>query len=164
MSSNNDTTQGYSGYSNLPMDQTGNNVGMSNTDLNINTAIPASQNATFEFYVPSPNGTRIYHVVYQFTELDPLENARILNNTINLSHIPGYQFPHNYYIRPLIQQQIQQQVQQPVVYQQNVIQQSFDTMNTQPISQVYLDNNNVDNTSSNGVISDDMQDMRFQNS
>src|SRR5438034_729976 len=95
----------------------------------------------------------IYHVTY--TELHPLENARLLNNSINLSHIPDHQFPHHYNVQSLIQQQIQQQVQQvqqPVVYQQNNIQQqSFDT-SIQPTSQVYSDNNAY-YTSSTSVIS-----------
>ncbi|RIA89798.1 hypothetical protein C1645_824252 [Glomus cerebriforme] len=172
MNSNNDVTQGYP---NLPMHQTENsfaplqilnnneqniqhssinNATMSNTI--INTAIPAPQNATFEFYFPF--GSRIYHITYQCTELHPLENARLLNNNINLSHIPNYQFPHHYNIQSLIQQQIQQQVQQP---QQNPIQQSFNTsMSPQSNSQ----NNNAYNTSANGAISDDMQYLGFQNS
>ena len=55
----------------------------------------APQNVTFEFYLPLPNDTRIYHITY--TELHPLENARILNNSINLSHIPDHQLPHHYH-------------------------------------------------------------------
>ncbi|RIA86951.1 hypothetical protein C1645_828508 [Glomus cerebriforme] len=138
-----------------------NNVRMSNMNntnldtLHINTMTPAPQNVTFEFYFPLPNDTRIYHVTY--TELHPLENARLLNNRINLSHIPD----HN--IQSSIQQQIQQQLQQPVVYHQNSIQQqSFDTMSTQSNSQVYMDNNTY-NTSTNGTIPGNMQDMGFQN-
>ncbi|GBC09124.1 hypothetical protein RclHR1_08610011 [Rhizophagus clarus] len=163
------------------MDQTGNNyeniqhtstnnVGISNMNLNalhinnINSATPASQNVTFEFYCPLPNDTRIYHVTYQFTELHPLENARLLNDRINLSHIPDYQLQHHHNVRSLIQQQIQQQVQQPIVHQRNnTQQQSFDTI--QP-SQVYSNNNTYDTTSipTNGTVSYDIQDMRNTNS
>src|SRR6266496_2092483 len=134
MSSNNQTTQNYS---NLPMDLTGNHlqilgnnndVGMPNTF--INTATPAPQNAVFEFYFHLPDDTRIYRVTY--SELHPSENIQLLNNGINLSHIPNHQFPHHYNIQSQIQQQILQQVQQPVYYQQNSIQQqSFDDMGIQ---------------------------------
>src|SRR6266498_2975262 len=82
-------------------------------------------NITFECYLPLPNDTRIYHVRY--TELHPLEIAQLLNDGINLPHIPDYQLPHHYNIQSLIQQQIQQQVQQSVesqIYQQNNIQQN----------------------------------------
>ena len=183
MSSNNQTTQDYS---DSPMDQTGNifapldnnnelniqhtsinDVGMSNTA--VNTATPAtSQNIAYEFYFHLPNDTRIYRVTY--SELHPSENIRLLNNGINLSHIPDHQFPHHYNIQSQIQQQIQQQAQQPVYYQQNGIQQqSFDTMMIQPnlpTLQVYSDNNvySTVSTSVNGAISDNTQDTRFQNS
>jgi hypothetical protein len=191
MNPDNQTTQDYSS---LPIDQTGNsisplqildnsndniqhyqhasinNVGTSNTNLNalhtntINTSSSAPQNVTFEFYFPLPNDARIFHVTYQYTELHPLENARRLNNSINLSHIPDNQFPLHNNIHSLIQQQIQQQFQQPIVYQQNSIQQqSFDTI--QP-SQVYPNNNACDTASIsvNGTISYDMLDRGFQNS
>jgi hypothetical protein len=103
-------------YSDLPIDQTGssltplqipdnneeytsiNNAEMPSTF--INTANSVSQNATFEFYFPLPNDTRIFYVTY--TELHPLENARLLNNSINLSHIPDYQFSHHYNIQSWI--------------------------------------------------------------
>jgi hypothetical protein len=158
---------------------------MSNTSVNTATLVP--QNVTFEFYFPLPNDSRIYYVTY--TELHPLENARLLNDRINLSQISNHQIPHHNNIQSLIQQQIQQQVQQPVYYQQDNIQQqqhiqqqvqhpvinqqsdiqqqSFDT--TQPTSQVYS-NSDTYNTSSisvNGTVSYDMQNMRdmgFQNS
>ncbi|CAB5393229.1 unnamed protein product [Rhizophagus irregularis] len=144
MSSNNQNTQDY--Y-NLSMDQTGNNstppqilnnnnnediqhnlannVGVPNTNLNtlhinnINTATLAPQSVTFEFYFPLPNDARIYHVTYQYTELHPLENARLLNDRINLSHIPNHQIPLHDSIQSFIRQQIQQQLQQSVYYQQN---------------------------------------------
>ena len=141
-------------YSNLPTDRTGNSFTISqipdnNNDLNfqhtsvnnigisnINSASPMTpmpQTVVFEFYFPLPNNGRIYHVTY--TELHPLENARLLNNNINLSHVPDYQSPHHYNIQNLIQQQIQQRAQQPVDYQQNSFQQqSFNTMSIQPTS------------------------------
>src|SRR5947207_11050610 len=109
MNSNNLTTQDYS---NFPTNQTGNsfaplqivdnnelnfqhtsNVRMSNTNLDTlhaNTTAPAPQNTTFEFYLPLQNDARIYHVTYR--ELDSLEIGQLLNNSINLSHIPYYQF------------------------------------------------------------------------
>ena len=82
-----------------------------------------------------------------------------------ISHIPDHQFPYHYNIQSLIKQQIQQQFQQPVVYQQNSIQQSFDTM-IQPTSQVYSDDNahNTASVSVNGTNSDDNQDTGFQKS
>jgi hypothetical protein len=175
MSSNNQNSQNYSHlphqtgnnfaplHNNNDQQASINNVGMSNTFI-INNATPAFQNDTFEFYFPLPNDARIFHVTYQYTELHPLENARRLNNSINLSHIPDNQFPLHNNIHSLIQQQIQQQFQQPIVYQQNSIQQqSFDTI--QP-SQVYPNNNACDTASIsvNGTISYDMLDRGFQNS
>ena len=103
-----------------------------------------------------PNGTRIYHITYR--ELDSLEIAQLLNNRIDLSHIPYYQFPHHYNVQSLIQQWI---VQPPVDHQQNTVQQqSFNTMNVQPVSQEYSNNNTYDANStppipSNGAISED---------
>jgi hypothetical protein len=87
----------------------------------VNTASPVPQNVTFEFYFPLPNDSRIYYVTY--TELHPLENARLLNDRINLSQIFNHQIPHHNNIQSLIQKQIQQQVQQPVYCQQDSIQQ-----------------------------------------
>ncbi|CAB4442796.1 unnamed protein product [Rhizophagus irregularis] len=136
-----------------------NNVEMSNTFI-INT-LPALQNDTFEFYFPLPNSARIYYVTY--TELHPLENARLLNNSINLSRIPDHQLPHHYDLQSLIRQQIQQQGQQPVYQQNNVQQQFFDTT-IQPTSDT---NNNANNAASNSVnetISDNIQNTEFQNS
>ncbi|PKC54381.1 hypothetical protein RhiirA1_477426, partial [Rhizophagus irregularis] len=90
--------------------------------------------------------------------LNPSENVQLLNNGINLSHIPDYQLPHHYNVQSLIQQQIQQRVQHPIVLSNR--QQSFDA--TQPTSQVYS-NNDTYNTASisvNGIVSyDNMQDM-----
>ncbi|CAG8585599.1 hypothetical protein GLOIN_2v1871505 [Rhizophagus irregularis DAOM 181602=DAOM 197198] len=169
-------------HSDIPMYQTENNFAPlhinNDQHTSINTAVemsntstttPTLQNDTFEFYFPLPNDTRIYHVTYQYTELHPLENARRLNNSINLSRIPGHEFPLHNNIHSLIQQQIQQQfqqVQQPV-YQQNSIQQNFFDTNIQSTSQVYSDNNDAYNTASNSVsetISDKIQDTGFQNS
>ncbi|CAG8756926.1 uncharacterized protein OCT59_027259 [Rhizophagus irregularis] len=178
MNSNNPTSQDYSDLPTYQADNIStlfhnnnnnndqhtsiNNVEMSNTII-INT-LPALQNDTFEFYFPLPNSARIYYVTY--TELHPLENARLLNNSINLSRIPDHQLPHHYNLQSLIRQQIQQQGQQPVYQQNNVQQQFFDTT-IQPTSQVYSDNNNAYNAASNsvnGTISDNIQDTEFQNS
>jgi hypothetical protein len=165
MNSNNDhTTQDYS--SNLPENRNSfaplqihgngqhnliNNAGL--FDMNINTlntnstnnvaAASMTSNTVFEFYFHLPNDTRIYRVTY--TELHPSENIRLLNNGINLSHIPDYQFPHHCNVQSFIRQQIQQRVQQPVQ------QQSFDTTRTHPTSQMYSDATSVDN----------MQDMGY---
>ncbi|CAB4444597.1 unnamed protein product [Rhizophagus irregularis] len=185
MNSNNQNTQDY--Y-NLSMDQTEdspvsqqilnnnindniqhistNDVGISNMSLNalhnVNIATPAPQNVTFEFYFSLPNDTRIYHVTFQYTELHPLENARLLNDRINLSHIPDYQLSHHYNLQFLIQQQIQQQVQHHIYQQNDIQQQSFN--NIQSTSQEVYSNND---TYSNGTVSYNMQDTRntgFQNS
>jgi hypothetical protein len=175
MSSNNQNSQNYSHlphqtgnnfaplHNNNDQQASINNVGMSNTFI-INNATPAFQNDTFEFYFPLPNDTRIYYVTY--TVLHPLENAQLLNNSINLFRIPGHQFPHHYNIQSLIRQQIQQQVQQPV-YQQNDVQQQFFDTTVQPTSQVYSDNSNTYNTASNsvnGTISDNIHDTGSPNS
>ncbi|PKK69237.1 hypothetical protein RhiirC2_781250 [Rhizophagus irregularis] len=168
MNSNNQNTQDY--Y-NLSMDQTEdssvsqqilnnnindniqhistNDVGISNMSLNAlhNVATSAPQNVTFEFYFPLPNDT---------------QNARLLNDRINLSHIPDYQLSHHYNLQFLIQQQIQQQVQNPIYQQNDIQQQSFN--NTQSTSQEVYSNND---TYSNGTVSYNMQDTRntgFQNS
>src|SRR6266498_2937096 len=124
------------------------NVRTSNTilgTLHTNTTTPAPptpQNTTFEFYLPLPNDTRIYHVTYR--ELDSLEIGQLLNNSINLSHVPYYQFPHHYNVQSLIQQRI---VQPPIDYQQSTVQQqSFDTMRIQPVFQEYSGNNAYDAT------------------
>jgi hypothetical protein len=101
--------------------------GMSNTNISTSqtsTTAPTPQNITFEFYLPLPNDTRIYHVTY--TELNSTEIARLLNNRINLSHIPVHHFPHHFNVQTLIRQQI---VQQPVDLPQNMIQ-SFSDNNT----------------------------------
>ncbi|GBB99409.1 hypothetical protein RclHR1_03510003 [Rhizophagus clarus] len=148
-SNNNHTTQDYS---NPPMDHTENgsaplqnygngneniqhtlinNAGICDMNLNtldvnsafntLNTATSMTQNPIFEFYFHLPNDTRIYRVTY--SELHPSENIRLLNNGINLSHIPDYQFPHHYNVQSLIRQQIHQRVQQPV--QQSNISQMY---------------------------------------
>jgi hypothetical protein len=140
-SNNNHTAQDYSS---LP---TNSNTSHFNTINTINTATYMSQNTVFEFYFHLPNDTRIYHATY--SELRPSENTRLLNNGINLSHIPDYQFPHHCNVQSFIRQQIQQRVQQPVQ------QQSFDTTRTHPTPQIYLDATSV------GNISDNMQDMGY---
>ncbi|PKK62048.1 hypothetical protein RhiirC2_855928 [Rhizophagus irregularis] len=119
-------------YSNLPMDQTGNSF-INNT----NTIAPAPQNITYEFYFPLPKNTRIYHVTY--TELNLTEVAQLLNNRIDLSHVPDHRFPYHHNVQHSIRQEI---VQQSAGYQQNYIpQQSFDI---QPNFQEYSDNNAYD--------------------
>ncbi|CAB4400051.1 unnamed protein product [Rhizophagus irregularis] len=96
--------------------------------------------------------TTIYYVAY--TELLPLENARLLNNR---PRILDHQLPHHYNIQSLIRQQIQLQVQQSV-YQQNNVQQQFIDTKIQPASQIYPDNNayNATSNSVNGTISDNI--------
>ncbi|RIA86369.1 hypothetical protein C1645_779878 [Glomus cerebriforme] len=158
-SNNNYIVQDYYYSNGMPFDnnntnnnefcfQQNDNVRMSN----VNPTTPTSQ-PTFEFYLPLPNDTRIYHVTY--TELDSSEIARLLNNNINLSHIPDHQFPHHHKVQYLIQQRIQ-----PPIYHHHhhhQPQQSFDvTRKIQPISKVYL-NNNVYNLASNEPIPNDMQ-------
>uniref|UniRef100_U9UW36 Uncharacterized protein n=1 Tax=Rhizophagus irregularis (strain DAOM 181602 / DAOM 197198 / MUCL 43194) TaxID=747089 RepID=U9UW36_RHIID len=97
---------------------------------------------TFKFYLPLPNDTRIYRVTY--TALNLFEIAQLLNNGINLSHIPGHHFPHHYNIQFLIRQFVESQIYQP-----NGIQQQF--FRFQSNSQVYssdinpLNNNNDPN-------------------
>ncbi|GBC08553.1 hypothetical protein RclHR1_08200005 [Rhizophagus clarus] len=113
------------------MDQTGNNT---------NTTDPALQNNTFEFYFPLPNDIRIYHIMY--TELDSTEIARILNNRIDLSHIPDNRFPHHYNVQHLIRQQIIQRTQQNII-----LRHPFHTMENQSIFQEYSDNSACDTSS-----------------
>ncbi|EXX67076.1 uncharacterized protein OCT59_026900 [Rhizophagus irregularis] len=80
-----------------------------------------SDNIKFEFYLPLPNDA---HVYVTYTELNLTEIAQLLNNRIDLSHIPDHRLPYNYKVQHLICQQI---VQQPVDYQQDAIpQQSFE--------------------------------------
>jgi hypothetical protein len=137
-------------YSNLPIGNNNNNENFQNipnpnTKLdnlyinNTNMTAPSPQNNTFEFYFPLPND-RIYHVTY--TELNSTEIVRLLNNRIDLSHIPNHRLPYHYNVQHLIRQQF---VQQSIDYQQNTIsQQSFDT---QTIFQKYSDNNAYDASS-----------------
>ncbi|RGB29423.1 hypothetical protein C1646_795469 [Rhizophagus diaphanus] len=108
-----------------------------------NINITTLQNITYEFYLPLPNDTRIYHVTY--TELNLIEIALLLNNRIDLSHIPNNRLPYHYNVQRLIRQEI---IQQSVGYQQNTIpQQSFDTMDIQPIFQEHPDDNAYDASS-----------------
>ncbi|CAB4392074.1 unnamed protein product [Rhizophagus irregularis] len=92
---------------------------------------------TFEFYLSY--NTRIYRVTN--TALNKFEIAQLLNNGINLSHIPGHHFPHHYYIQFLIRQFVESQIYQP-----NVQQQSF---GFQPNSQVYSSDSNPLNNNNN---------------
>src|SRR6266540_1146345 len=93
-----------------------NNVEMSMNTSQIHETLPAARNATFEFYLPISDDTRIFHVTY--TELHPHEIARLLNNSINLSHIPQYRLPYHYNIQSLINQQIQQTVKSDAMMMQ----------------------------------------------
>ncbi|RGB29823.1 hypothetical protein C1646_766134 [Rhizophagus diaphanus] len=95
---------------------------------------------TFKFYLPLPNDTRIYCVTY--TALNLFEIAQLLNNGINLSHIPEYQFPHHYNIQFLIRQFVESQIYQP-----NGIQQQF--FGFQSNSQVYSSDSNSLNNNNN---------------
>ncbi|CAG8539023.1 uncharacterized protein OCT59_017033 [Rhizophagus irregularis] len=81
-------------------------VGMQNNF--INPAAPKSE--TYECYLPMPNERRFFHVTY--TEIDEFEITQLLNNNINLSHIPNHQFPHHYNIQNSIQRHIIQNSQQ----------------------------------------------------
>ncbi|PKC67292.1 hypothetical protein RhiirA1_458620 [Rhizophagus irregularis] len=113
----------------------------SNPNMNLNTShinnidmtALASQNITFEFYLPLPNDTRIYHVTY--TELNSVGIAQLLNNRINLSHFLNHRLPHHYNIQHLIRQEI---------VQKSTPQQSFDNMDIQRNFQEYSDNNAFD--------------------
>src|SRR4051794_38752207 len=80
------------------------NVEMSNRDSY--TGAPVPRNITFEFYLPLPTG-RILYVTY--TELDALEIASLLNNRVDLTHIPDDQLSHHHNIHSFIRQQFQQQ-------------------------------------------------------
>ncbi|CAB4482574.1 hypothetical protein RhiirA5_476215 [Rhizophagus irregularis] len=171
-------------YSNLSIGQTGNNFINNSNDI-----APASQNNTFEFYLPLPNDTHIYHVIY--TELNSTEIARLLNNRIDLSHIPNHRLPYHYNVQHIIRQQItipQQSfdtmdvqpiyqgysacdvslilpIQQPVDYQQDTIpQQSFDTMDIQRNFQEYSDDNTNDVSSILPIPVDYKQDTISQQS
>ncbi|CAB4493039.1 uncharacterized protein OCT59_026909 [Rhizophagus irregularis] len=100
---------------------------------NIDMTALAPQNITFEFYLPLPNDTRIYHVTY--TELNSVGIAQLLNDRINLSHILNHRLPYHYNIQNLIRQEI---------VQKSTSQQSFDTMDIQRNFQEYSDNNVFD--------------------
>src|SRR4051794_23892452 len=93
------------------------NVEMSNQ--NTYTVAPAPRNTTFEFYLPFPTG-RILYVTY--TELNTFEIASLLNNRVDLTHIPDDQLSHHHNIHSFIRQQF---LQQPVDHQQNNIQQQY---------------------------------------
>lgn len=130
------------------------NVGM---DQRINTtATSVPQNTTFEFYLS--NDTSTYYVTY--IELNSSEIARLLNNNINLSHIPDFQLQHHRDIQSSIHQQIRKQTQRPV-HEQNTIQ-PFNTM-IMTTTQAYSDNvnNNAVSNLSDGTIPDYMQDTGY---
>jgi hypothetical protein len=147
MNSDNQTKQDYI---NLPMDQTGNNFVpsiiennyenfqcASNPNINNSSTTALSpQNNTFEFYLSLPND-RIYHVAY--TELNSTEITQLLNNRIDLSHIPNHRLPYHYNVQYLIRQQF---VQQSVDY--TILQQSLDTINVQTNFQEYSNDNAYD--------------------
>ena len=145
-----------SDYSNLEQTVVGNNNGHTSIDnvgmpnLNTSTAIPAPQNTIYEVYLPLPNGS-ICYVTY--TVLSTLEISRLLNNRIDLSHIPDDQLSHHHNIHSFVQQQF---LQQPVDYQQNDIQQQ-QCFDSQP-PQIYSDNTVYNEVSipSNEAISDDI--------
>ncbi|CAB4399921.1 unnamed protein product [Rhizophagus irregularis] len=112
-------------------------------------------NIKFEFYLPLPNDVYIYHVTY--TELNLTEIAQLLNNRIDLSHIPIHRLPYHYNVQRLIRQEI---VQQSIGYQQNTVpQQSLDTIDVQPIYQEYSDNTSACDVSS---ISPILQPVDYQ--
>jgi len=71
--------------------------------------------------------SRIYHATY--TELNSVEIAQLLNQSVDISHIPDSQLPHH----QLIQQQIQQQVSQSI---DSIQQQNASTMRIQSPLQV----------------------------
>ena len=99
---------------------------------------------TFEFYLPLPNDAQVYRVTY--TALNLFEVAQLLNNGINLSHIPDHQFPHHYNIQSLIRQFFESQIYQPNNPQ---------SFSFQSNSQVYPDNNLSNNNNElNTLIND----------
>jgi len=170
----NDNRQSYPSNNNN-IQHTSINVGISNMNPNTSNRLNENRfpnynyynyngpNITFECYLPLPNDMRIYHVRY--TELHPLEIAQLLNDGINLPHIPDCQLPNHYNIQSLIQQQIQQQVQQSVksqIYQQNNTQQvSSNIEDSNYISGIFgMDNYNAA-TTPNVHISDNTQDIEF---
>jgi hypothetical protein len=125
----------------------------SNLDQTANTfaVAPTLRNAIFEFYLPLPNGRITY------TELDSLEIARLLNNRIDLSHVPDDQLPRHHNIQSFIQQQF---LQQPIDYQQNNVQQQY--FDIQP-TQVYSHDHNTASIPTNETISDDIREVNNKN-
>src|SRR5437016_2215514 len=112
MSSNNHSAQDYL---NLPEDLAGNSYAplqIPNNNNNYHVAISDPNNNvspdTFEFYLPLPNDM-IYRVTY--TQLHSFEIARLLNNGVDISHIPDSQFSHHQHVQQSIRQQIHQRVQ-----------------------------------------------------
>ncbi|CAB5198466.1 hypothetical protein RhiirA5_419038 [Rhizophagus irregularis] len=95
---------------------------------------------TFKFYLPLPNDTRIYCVTY--TALNLFEIAQLLNNGINLSHIPDHQFPHHYNIQFLIRQFVESQIYQPNGIQQQPFRFQSNSQVSSPDSNPLNNNNN----------------------
>jgi hypothetical protein len=91
-------------------------VGISNP----NNTVPPT---TFEFYLPLPNDT-IYRVTY--TKLHSFEIATLLNNGVDISHIPSSHFSYHQDVQNSIRQQIHQRVQH--IYQPQQQSQTFDTI------------------------------------
>jgi hypothetical protein len=151
------SSQQNSNNSNLdqngPFSGNSNGVDIQQTSIDnvyANTVAPAPQNTTFEVYLPLDG--HIYYITY--TKLNILEIARLLNNRVDLSHIPDDQFPQHHVIQSLIQQQVPQQ---PADYQQQ--QQYFG----QSTSHVYSNDNTYD-AASNGATFDDVRDTGYDRS
>ncbi|CAB4493077.1 hypothetical protein RhiirA1_454362 [Rhizophagus irregularis] len=117
-------------------------LGMStNTNINTSQTSATASAPTFEFYLPIPNDTRIYHVTY--TELNTTtEIAQHLNNRINLSHVPYHHFQHHYNVQTSIRQQI---VQQSADHPQNMIQLYSNDSNDNTYNASSISGDNVNN-------------------
>uniref|UniRef100_U9T6A7 Uncharacterized protein n=1 Tax=Rhizophagus irregularis (strain DAOM 181602 / DAOM 197198 / MUCL 43194) TaxID=747089 RepID=U9T6A7_RHIID len=122
---------------NLPMDQTGNNFN------NTNTIFPTPQNNTFEFYLPLPNDTRIYYLLYHYNV------HRLIREEIGQQSV-GYQqntIPQQSFDTMIIQPNFQEYSDNNAydvsssIPQDAIPQQSFNTMDIQPAFQEYSDNN-----------------------
>jgi hypothetical protein len=151
MSSNGHLAQDYL---NLPEDQTGNNFApmqIPNGDDNNNYHVEISNSdntallTTFEFYLPLPNDT-VYQVTY--TKLRSIDITTLLNNGVDISHIPNSHLPHHQIVQRLINQQIYQRTQQRV-YQPQQQSQLYDMIPNSQVdmtthnSLVYSNNNNI---------------------
>lgn len=142
-------------YLSLPEDQVENSFvpmrihnNNENSSINFHVEISNSNNTlspkTFEFYLPLPNDT-IYRITY--TQLHSFEIATLLNNGVDISHIPDSHFPYHQNVQSFIRQQIHQRVQ--YIHQPQQRSQTFDTIpNFQldmvpPNSQVNMNDSNV---------------------